>query len=154
MNYWLMKTEPATFGVDALAAAPRMSSCWDGVRNYQVRNMLRDDMDVGDLAFMYYSSCDVPGIAAVMEITRAGYPDHTAFEKRHAHFDAGSDANNPRWYMVDVRLQRRLNRVITLEELREHAASKLSELLILRRGNRLSIVPVSSANWKFILSLE
>ena len=154
MNYWLMKTEPATFGVDALAAAPRMSSCWDGVRNYQVRNMLRDDMGVGDLAFMYYSSCDVPGIAAVMEITRAGYPDHTAFEKRHAHFDAGSDANNPRWYMVDVRLQRRLKRVITLEELREHAASKLSELLILRRGNRLSIVPVSSANWKFILSLE
>lgn len=154
MNYWLMKTEPATFGVDALAAAPRMSSCWDGVRNYQVRNLLRDDMRVGDLAFMYYSSCDVPGIAAVMEITRAGYPDHTAFEKRHAHFDAGSDANNPRWYMVDVRLQRRLKRVITLEELRAHATSNLSELLILRRGNRLSIVPVSSANWKFILSLE
>ena len=154
MNYWLMKTEPATFGVEALAAAPRKTSCWDGVRNYQVRNMLRDDMRVGDLAFMYYSSCDVPGIAAVMEITRAGYPDHTAFERRHAHHDAGSDANNPRWYMVDVRLQRRLKRVVTLEELREHATSKLSELLILRRGNRLSIVPVSSANWKFILSLE
>ena len=153
MNYWLMKTEPETFGVDALAAAPRQSSCWDGVRNYQVRNMLRDDMRVGDLAFMYYSSCDVPGIVAVMEITRAGYPDHTAFEKRHAHYDAGSDANNPRWYMVDVRLQQRLKRVITLEELRAHATSILSELLILRRGNRLSIVPVSAANWKFILSL-
>ena len=154
MNYWLMKTEPETFDVAALAAAPRKTSCWDGVRNYQVRNLLRDDMRVGDLAFMYYSSCDVPGIAAVMEISRAGYPDHTAFEKRHAHFDAGSDANNPRWYMVDVRLQRRLKRVITLEELRAHATSNLSELLILRRGNRLSIVPVSSANWKFILSLE
>jgi predicted RNA-binding protein with PUA-like domain len=154
MNYWLMKTEPETFGIDDLARAPKKTSLWDGVRNYQARNMLRDDFKKGDRAFLYHSSCDVPGIAGVVEVVRTAYPDPTAFIKKHAHYDADSDAENPRWYVVDVRLERRLARVITLDELRKHEARELDGLLLLKRGNRLSITPVSAAHWKFILTLE
>ncbi|MFO1078921.1 MAG: EVE domain-containing protein [Planctomycetota bacterium] len=154
MRYWLMKTEPGTFGIDDLEKAPRRTSPWDGVRNYQARNMLRDDMKKGDLAFMYHSSCEVPGIVATMEVVREGYPDATAFDRRHAHYDPASKPDAPRWYMVDVRLKKRLSRVITLEELRAHAARELAGLMILRPGNRLSITPVEAAHWKFILALE
>ena len=154
MRYWLMKTEPGTFGIDDLEKAPRRTSAWDGVRNYQARNMLRDDMKKGDLAFMYHSSCEVPGIVATMEVVREGYPDATAFDRRHAHYDPASKPDAPRWYMVDVRLKKRLSRVITLEELRAHAARELAGLMILRPGNRLSITPVEAAHWKFILALE
>ena len=154
MQYWLMKTEPGTFGVEQLAAAPRRTTGWDGVRNYQARNMLRDEMKKGDRAFMYYSSTEVPGIAAIMEVVREGYPDPTAFERKHHHYDPDSDPKNPRWFMVDVQLQRRLKRVITLEELRAHAGKELKGMVLLRPGNRLSITPVESAHWKFILSLE
>ncbi len=154
MRYWLMKTEPTTFGIEQLAAAPRRTTGWDGVRNYQARNMLRDEMHKGDQAFMYYSSTGVPGIVAIMEVVREGYPDPTAFERKHHHYDPDSDPKNPRWFMVDVRLQRRLTRVITLEELRAHAGKELKGMVLLRAGNRLSITPVESAHWKFILSLE
>ena len=154
MHYWLMKTEPSTFGIEQLAAAPRRTTAWDGVRNYQARNMLREEMRRGDQAFLYYSSCEVPGIVAVMEIVREGYPDPTAFDRRDPHYDPGSDPNNPRWYMVDVRLKRRLARTVTLVELRAHATRELAGLALLRPGNRLSITPVSSAHWKYILSLE
>jgi len=106
MRYWLMKTEPQTFGVDHLAAAPRRTSPWDGVRNFQARNMLRDQMQRGDEAFLYHSSCEVPGIAAIVRIVKGGYPDATAFERKHHHYDADSDPKNPRWFMVDVQLQR------------------------------------------------
>jgi predicted RNA-binding protein with PUA-like domain len=153
MKYWLMKSEPSVFGIDDLAAAPKRTSCWDGVRNYQVRNMLRDEFAVGDLAFFYHSSCEVPGIAGIVEVTKQGYPDHTAFDRKHPHHDPESTPDNPRWYMVDVRLKQRFSRVITLDELRVHAAGKLRDLLILRRGNRLSITPVDGAHWKFINSL-
>ena len=154
MRYWLMKTEPTTFGIEQLAAAPRRTTGWDGVRNYQARNMLRDEMKKGDQAFMYYSSTEVPGIVAIMEVVREGYPDPTAFERKHHHYDPDSDPAKPRWYMVDVRLKRRLARVITLEELRKHAAKELRGMVLLRPGNRLSVVPVEPADWKFILSLE
>jgi len=154
MRYWLMKTEPTTFGIEQLAAAPRRTTGWDGVRNYQARNMLRDEMKKGDLAFMYYSSTEVPGIVAIMEVVREGYPDPTAFERKHHHYDPDSDPENPRWFMVDVQLQRRLKRVITLEELRAHAGKELKGMALLRPGNRLSITPVERAHWKFILSLE
>ncbi|HEY8053575.1 MAG: EVE domain-containing protein [Steroidobacterales bacterium] len=154
MRYWLMKTEPETFGVEHLGAAPRRTSAWDGVRNFQARNMLRDEMQRGDEAFLYHSSCDVPGIAAIMRIAKSGYPDATAFERKHHHYDADSDPANPRWFMVDVQLQRRLKRVITLEELRAHAARELKGMVLLRPGNRLSITPVEAAHWKFILTLE
>ena len=154
MHYWLMKTEPTSFGVEQLAAAPRHTSAWDGVRNYQARNMLRDQMKKGDQAFMYYSSTDVPGIVAIMEVVREGYPDPTAFDRRHEHYDPDSDRKNPRWFMVDVQLKRRLARIITLDELRAHAGKELAGLVLLRPGNRLSVTPVESAQWKFILSLE
>jgi predicted RNA-binding protein with PUA-like domain len=154
MRYWLMKTEPSAFSVEDLAAAARRTAAWDGVRNYQARNMLRDEIAKGDHAFLYYSSCEVPGIAAIMQIVKAGYPDPTAFDRKHHHYDPGSDPENPRWFMVDVQLKRRLARTITLPELRAHAGKELKGMLLLRPGNRLSVMPVESAHWKFILSLE
>ena len=154
MRYWLMKTEPTTFGIEHLAKAPRRTTGWDGVRNYQARNMLRDEMHRGDQAFMYYSSTEVPGIVAIMEVVKEGYPDPTAFDKRNHHYDPDSDPKKPRWFMVDVRLQRRLARVISLEELRQHASRELKGMILLRPGNRLSVMPVEEAHWRFILSLE
>jgi predicted RNA-binding protein with PUA-like domain len=154
MQYWLMKTEPSTFSVDDLAAARQSTTSWDGVRNFQARNMLKDQMKRGDQAFLYYSSCEVPGIVAVMQIVKEGYPDPTAFDRKHHHYDPDSDPKSPRWFMVDVRLERRLARTIPLPELRKHASRQLKDMLLLRPGNRLSITPVEPAHWKFILSLE
>jgi len=154
MHHWLMKTEPSTFGLENLAAAPRHTTAWDGVRNFQARNMLRDEMKTGDLAFLYHSSTEVPGVVAVMEVVKEGYPDATAFDRRDDHYDPDSDPKAPRWYVVDVRLKRRLKRTIALTELRAHAGKELKGMALLRPGNRLSITPVSDAHWKFILSLE
>jgi predicted RNA-binding protein with PUA-like domain len=153
MRHWLMKTEPSTFSVEDLAKAPKRTTGWDGVRNYQARNMLRDEMHKGDLAFLYYSSCEVPGIVAVMQVVRQGYPDPTAFDRRDHHYDPDSDPQQPRWFMVDVQLKRRLPRVVTLEELRAHAGKELKGMVLLRPGNRLSVTPVEEAHWKFILAL-
>jgi predicted RNA-binding protein with PUA-like domain len=154
MRYWLMKTEPTSFSVEDLERAKQHTTSWDGVRNYQARNMLRDDMKKGDLAFLYYSSTDVPGIVAIMKIVKEGYPDPTAFDRKHHHYDPDSDAAEPRWFMVDVQLERRLARVITLEELRKHATKELKNMVLLRKGNRLSITPMEAAEWKFVVSLE
>jgi predicted RNA-binding protein with PUA-like domain len=154
MNYWLMKSEPSTFGIDDLARAKRQTTSWDGVRNFQARNFMRDDMQVGDLAFFYHSSCDVPGIVGVMKVVKAAQPDKTAFDKKDEHYDPDSNPTNPRWYSIDVQLERKFDNVVTLDRLRAHAQDKLSELLILRRGNRLSITPVSKTDWRFILSLS
>lgn len=154
MNHWLMKSEPETFGIDALAKAPRKTTHWDGVRNFQARTFMRDGMKRGDLAFFYHSNCDEPGIVGIVEIVKEGYPDHTAFDPKDDHYDPDSDPDNPRWYMVDVKLQRKLARTITLATLREYADTKLRDMQLLKRGNRLSITPVSAAHWKFILSLE
>jgi predicted RNA-binding protein with PUA-like domain len=154
MNHWLFKSEPDTFGIDALAKAPKKTSAWDGVRNYQARNMLRDSIKKGDLAFFYHSSCDVPGIAGIVSITRGGYPDLTAFDPKHHHYDADSKQAAPRWFVVDVKLVRKFKRVITLDELRAHGEKKLKDFVLLRRGNRLSVMPVTSKDWDFILTLE
>jgi predicted RNA-binding protein with PUA-like domain len=154
MNYWLFKSEPDAFSIDDLAAAPKQTSAWDGVRNYQARNMLRDSIKKGDEAFFYHSSCAVPGIAGIVSITKGGYPDATAFEPKHHHYDADSKRDAPRWFVVDVKLQRKLPRIITLEELRAHAGKRLDEFILLRRGNRLSVMPVSKKDWDFILTLE
>ncbi len=154
MRHWLMKTEPSTFGLETLAAAPRRTTGWDGVRNYQVRNMIRDEMHKGDLAFLYHSSCAVPGIVATMTIVKPGYPDPTAFDRKDDHYDPDSGPKNPRWYMVDVQLKKALARPISLEELRAHAHKELEGMVLLRPGNRLSITPVEAAHWKFILALE
>jgi len=153
MNYWLLKSEPSTFSIDDLARAPRKTACWDGVRNYQARNFIRNEMKEGDRGFFYHSSCEVPGISGVVSIVREAYPDSTAFEKGHHHYDEDSDPANPRWYMVDVRLERKFDRIVTLDELRKHAKAKLKDLIILKRGNRLSITPVTSSEWQFISSL-
>lgn len=152
MNYWLMKSEPDTFSIDSLAAARGKTAAWDGVRNFQARNFLRDQMKKGDLAFFYHSSCAEPGIVGTVSVVREGYPDHTAFERKHDHYDPDSDPEQPRWYMVDVKLERKFARTITLEELRTHAA-RLKDMLLLKRGNRLSITPVTKDEWQFINAL-
>jgi predicted RNA-binding protein with PUA-like domain len=154
MNHWLLKSEPGTFSIDDLAAQPGKTSAWDGVRNFQARNMLRDSMKKGDTAFFYHSSCEVPGIAGIVRIVKDGYPDKTAFDRKHHHYDAESKPEDPRWYVVDVKLERKLKRIITLDELRRHASDELSDFVILRRGNRLSVTPVTQAEWDFVLTLE
>ena len=152
MKRWLMKSEPGEFSIDHLAKRRSRTEPWDGVRNYQARNMMRDEMGVGDLAFFYHSSCEVPGIAGIVEVAREAYPDHTAFDPDDAHYDPKSDPDDPRWYMVDVRLVRKLARIIPLTELKQHPA--LADMPLLRRGNRLSITPVTETEWDYILGLE
>jgi len=154
MNHWLLKSEPDVFGVDDLAASPQRTTAWEGVRNYQARNMLRDSIKKGDRAFFYHSSCAVPGIAAVVRVVRAGYPDPTASDRKSPYFDADSKSAEPRWYCVDVQLERRIEPLITLDELRAHATRELRDMLVLRRGNRLSVTPVSDDEWQFILGLR
>jgi predicted RNA-binding protein with PUA-like domain len=152
LNYGLLKSEPSVFGIDDLENCGRKGSAWDGVRNFQARNMLRDGMRKGDLAFLYHSSCDEPGITGIMEIASGGRPDPTAFDPEDHHYDPDSDPARPRWYLVDVRLKRRLRRLIPLQELRDHRP--LSGMQLLQRGNRLSVMPVSKAHWDYILGLE
>jgi len=154
VNYWLMKSEPETFGIEDLAASPRKTTHWDGVRNFQARNFMRDGMRKGDLAFFYHSNCDEPAIVSIVKIAKEAYPDSTAFDRTDKHYDADSDATNPRWYMVDVQLQRKLKKPITLEMLREYGNDALRGMLLLTRGNRLSVTPVSAEHWRFILDLE
>jgi len=153
MNYWLMKSEPDAFSIDDLKAMPGRKDHWDGIRNYQARNFMRDDMRKGDLVFFYHSNCKEPGIVGVCEIVSGAYPDHTAFDAGSKYFDAGSDPENPRWLMVDVRYRRKTRRLIGLAELKEHA-ERLEGFPLIRRGNRLSIMPVTKEHWDFILSLE
>jgi predicted RNA-binding protein with PUA-like domain len=154
MNYWLMKSEPDVFGIEHLMKMPNKTEHWDGVRNYQARNMMRDDMKKGDLVFFYHSNCDEPGIVGIMTVAREGYPDHTAFDPKQKYHDPKSDPENPRWYMVDVKHKRKLKRTITLKELKEYADTELEDCPLVRKGNRLSIMPLSERQWNFILSLE
>ena len=153
MNYWLFKSEPDAFSIDDLKNSPGGKDHWDGIRNYQARNFMRDDMRKGDLAFFYHSSCPAPGIVGICEIVSSAYPDHTAFDADSKYFDAKSDPENPRWVMVDVKYRRKTRRLISLEEIKRHA-DRLEGLPLIRRGNRLSIMPVDEAHWNFILSLE
>lgn len=150
MNYWLMKSEPDAFSLDDLEAVD--SEPWDGVRNYQARNMMRDRMQVGDRVFFYHSNCKVPGIVGLAEVVREGYPDHTAFDPEANYFDPKSDPDKPRWYMVDLKFKRRLKRTISLQELKEHP--QLADMPLVRKGSRLSVMPVTEADWNFILGLE
>jgi predicted RNA-binding protein with PUA-like domain len=124
------------------------------VRNYQARNFIRDQIKKGDEAFLYHSSCAIPGIAGIVTVVKSAYPDQSAFERRDPHYDPDSDPASPRWYSMDIKLKRRLKRVITLEELKQHARDKLSGMILLRAGNRLSVTPVEDKHWQFILSLE
>lgn len=151
MQYWLLKSEPDCFSIDDLSRKSKQTSPWDGVRNYQVRNMLRDEMQVGDLGFFYHSSCTPPGIAGIVTVVKAGYPDHTAWDIHSDHFDPKSTPDQPRWYMVDVKLVEKFPRLITLDEIKQNPA--LTTMLINRKGNRLSITPVSAAEWKAVLKM-
>jgi len=152
MVYWLMKSEPNEFSIDDLAGRAERTEPWDGVRNYQARNMMRDQMRRGDQVFFYHSNCAEPGIVGIAEVAREGYPDPTAFDPQDKHYDPKSDPGNPRWYLVDVRLVRKLSRTITLAELKADPA--LADLALVRRGNRLSVMPVGDAHWRHILKLE
>jgi len=152
MRYWLMKSEPGEFGIDDLNKRPKRTEPWDGVRNYQARNMMRDEMKKGDLAFFYHSNCDEPGIVGIMKIVKEGYPDQTAFDPDDKHYDPKSDPDNPRWFHVDVRFKRKFNNTITLQMLRDQKS--LKNMKLLQRGNRLSIMPLSKKEWDYILSLE
>lgn len=149
MNYWLMKSDPGDFSIDDLESRRGQTAPWDGVRNYQARNMLRDEMKIGDLAFFYNSSCEVPGIAGIMEIVKEGYPDPTAFDPEEEHYDPKNDPDKPTWYLVDVKLRRRLKRVIPLTELKRH--KPLANMKVLQKGNRLSVMPVTRQEWHYIL---
>lgn len=150
MQYWLMKSEPDVFGIDDLQRVG--IEPWDGVRNYQARNMMRDQMQVGDLVFFYHSNCDVPGIVGIATIAVSGYPDESALNPEGHYYDPKSTPENPRWYRVDVKFVRKLERTLSLHELRGQTA--LSGMPLVRKGNRLSVLPVTEAEWQTILALE
>ena len=150
MHFWLMKSEPDEFSIDDLAAAPRQSTAWFGVRNYQARNFMRDQMRVGDRAFFYHSSCPEPGIAGICEVSAPAYPDSTQFDRKSPYYDPKSKPEAPRWVNVDVKFVAR-TRLLSLAELR--AQPELAHLRTLQRGNRLSITPVDPAEWAFIVKL-
>lgn len=152
MAHWLMKSEPSVFGIDDLAAKPRGTAHWDGVRNHQARNYMRDGMKKGDTVFFYHSSCPEPGIVGIAEVVREAYPDHTAFDPKDPHYDPKSRKDEPTWMMVDVKFVRKLKRVIGLDELK--AEPRLDGFALTRRGNRLSVMPVTDAQWRTVLSME
>ena len=150
MQYWLMKSEPSEYSIDHLKRDN--VEHWDGVRNYQARNMMRDQMKVGDLAFLYHSNCNEIGIVGIMTIHKEGYPDHFAFDPKDKHYDPKSDPEKPRWFMVDVKYKRKMKRVISLQELRD--TKGLEDMALVRKGNRLSVMPVSKDEWNLILAME
>lgn len=150
MRYWLMKSEPDVFGIEHLRAARNQTTAWWGVRNYQARNFMRDEMKVGDRAFFYHSSCPEPGIAGLVKVSRLAYPDETQFDPEGEYYDPKASRENPRWFNVDVKLEKK-TRLVGLPELRAH--KELASMQILKRGNRLSITPVTAAEWQFILNL-
>jgi predicted RNA-binding protein with PUA-like domain len=147
MRYWLLKSEPDEFSIDDLAAAKDRTTAWFGVRNYQARNFMRDQMRVGDRAFFYHSSCPEPGIAGIVEISAQAYPDATQFDRKGAYYDPKASPEAPRWVSVDVSLVAK-TRLVSLPELRAHP--QLAHMRVLQRGNRLSVTPVDPAEWAFI----
>ncbi len=147
MRYWLMKSEPDEASIDDALAAKGCTVAWTGVRNYQARNFMRDQMHIGDGVLFYHSSCAEPGIAGLAEVASAAYPDPTQFDRKSPYYDPKSDPEHPRWLLVDVKATKK-TRLISLPELREQP--QLEQMIILRRGNRLSITPVTPAEWSFI----
>lgn len=148
MRYWLMKTEPGVVGIDDVLAMPNQSVDWWGVRNYQARNFMRDQMSVGDGVLFYHSNCKEPGIAGLAEVAKRAYPDRMQFDPESPYFDPKSSSESPRWVNVDVRVLRK-TRLIGLPELRSHV--QLARMRVLQKGNRLSITPVDPAEWRFIV---
>lgn len=151
MAYWLMKSEPDTYSIDDLAAQRKKTDHWDGIRNYQARNFIRDDMKKGDLALFYHSNCESPAVVGVVEIVREAYPDHTAFDPNEKYFDPKSDPDDPRWLMVDVKFRKKFRQPVTLKAMKSE--KKLGDMRLVQRGNRLSIMPVEKAEWTHILRM-
>ncbi|HEY6281848.1 MAG TPA: EVE domain-containing protein [Burkholderiales bacterium] len=147
MRYWLMKSEPSEFCIDDLAAAPGKTTTWFGVRNYQARNFMRDQMRVGDKAFFYHSNYEEPGIAGIAEVCKLAYPDATQYDRKSKYYDPKATSQNPRWFNVDVRLVRKTC-LVSIKELRGHR--ELANMRVLQKGNRLSITPVDPREWEFI----
>lgn len=150
MRYWLMKSEPSDVSIDDLASMPDQTVAWYGVRNYQARNFMRDQMRVGDGVFFYHSTCEEPGIAGIAEVSKLAYPDATQFDQENKYFDPKATAQSPRWFNVDVRLVRK-TRLISIKELRSYP--ELANMRILQKGNRLSITPIDPAEWDFIMGI-
>lgn len=148
MNYWLMKSEPDEFSIEDLARAPKKTTAWFGVRNYVARNFMRDSMRVGDGVLFYHSSCAVPGIAGIARVSSDSYPDESQFDRKSPYHDPKAKREEPRWMLVDVRLEK-ATRLMALDEMRGYP--ELADMVTLKRGNRLSITPVTAAEWKFIL---
>ncbi|MGE4647546.1 MAG: EVE domain-containing protein [Arenicellales bacterium] len=151
MAYWLMKSEPDVYSIDHLRSQKNKTDYWDGIRNYQARNFMRDQMKKGDLAFFYHSNCAEPAVVGIMEIACTAYPDHTAFNSNEKYFDADSDPDNPRWLMVDVRFKKKFKNPVTLQSIK--AQKKLGDMRLVQRGNRLSILPVAAIEWRHILKM-
>jgi predicted RNA-binding protein with PUA-like domain len=154
MNYWLFKSEPGEFSIDDLAASRLKTTFWDGVRNFQARNFMRDGMKKGDLGFFYHSSCEQPGVVGIVEIASNARLDETAFDPLDKHSDPKSSRDEPRWVGVELQLKRRLKKPLPLVKLKQYAADSLSGMPLLMRGNRLSVMPIAKAQWQFILELE
>lgn len=147
-QYWLMKSEPGCFSIDDLRTSPNQTAPWDGIRNYQARNFIRDEISIGDQVFFYHSNCNPPGIIGISEVVSEAYPDYTAFDPLSAHYDPKSNPENPRWFMVDVHFKEKFKELIPLELLKRYP--ELKNMPLLRKGNRLSITPVSKEEWFFI----
>jgi len=150
-KYWLFKTEADCYSVDDLAHEKKQTTFWDGVRNYQARNMIRDEIHVGDQVLLYHSNCDPLVIVGICEVVKNAYPDHTAFDKNEQHYDPKSRPDAPTWFMVDIRLLQKFSHPVTRDQLK--AEPGLAEMMVLRKGSRLSIQPVTPAEWKIVLKL-
>lgn len=148
MGYWLLKSEPDSFSIDDLARSKQQVTAWEGVRNYQARNLIRDKIQLGDEAFFYHSSCAEPGIVGIVQVVRTAYPDASALDPLSPYYDPKSTSSAPRWFVVDVKLKHRYAAPVLLSDLRSHEA--LRDMVVLRRGNRLSVMPVTSAEWCYI----
>jgi predicted RNA-binding protein with PUA-like domain len=150
MKYWLMKSEPEAFSIDDLAKSPKKTTCWDGVRNYQARNFMRE-MEIGDQVFFYHSSVDPACIVGVAEVVKRAYPDHTALDPKDHHYDPKATPEKPIWEMVDIKFARKFDRPLTLDDLR--GVKGLEKMELLRRGSRLSVQPVTAQEWKIVNNL-
>lgn len=150
-KYWLMKSEPSCFSIDHLKNLPNQTTHWDGVRNYQARNFIRDQIKLNDEVFFYHSNCEHPGIVGVAEVVKEAYPDFTAFDAESEHPDPKSNPENPRWFMVDIRFKEKFKHPILLQELKNYP--ELEQMILLRKGNRLSVMPVQTDEWMFIKNL-
>ncbi|MEE9319008.1 MAG: EVE domain-containing protein [Granulosicoccus sp.] len=151
MKYWLFKSEPDAFSIDDLCSLKGKRDHWDGIRNYQARNLMRDEMKKGDLGFFYHSSCKVPGVVGIVEVVKEAYPDFTALDPKQKYYDAKATAENPRWVMVDVKYLEKFKDVISLSEMR--TVKRLGKMALLRKGNRLSIQAVTEKQWTTVLAM-